>query len=136
MLKAMFAAVAVAAAVMVSPAGIKPAEAVPAVKPDVAKTSLKVDVRKRRGYRGFKRYRGRGFRRYRGVRRFHRGRRYGRRFYRHRRFRPYRYYYGVPYAGYYYGYGSSCRWLKRRAIITGSSYWWRRYHACRYGYYY
>jgi hypothetical protein len=24
--------------------------------------------------------------------------------------------------------------LRRRAIVTGSHYWWRRYHACRYGY--
>jgi len=34
---------------------------------------------------------------------------------------------------YYYG-GDGCYWLKRRAIVTGSHYWWRRYHACRYGY--
>jgi hypothetical protein len=30
-----------------------------------------------------------------------------------------------------YGYYDECRWLKRRAIHTGSSYWWSRYHACR-----
>jgi hypothetical protein len=34
---------------------------------------------------------------------------------------------------YYYG-GDGCYWLRRRAIVTGSHYWWRRYHACRYGY--
>jgi hypothetical protein len=29
-----------------------------------------------------------------------------------------------------YGY-DDCRWLRRRAIHTGSSYWWSRYHDCR-----
>ena len=29
-----------------------------------------------------------------------------------------------------YGYVSDCDWLRRRAIATGSSYWWRRYRAC------
>jgi len=33
----------------------------------------------------------------------------------------------------YYGYGN-CYWLKRRAIITGSRYWWSRYKDCV-GYY-
>lgn len=38
-------------------------------------------------------------------------------------------YYG---ASYYsdYGYGSDCGWLRRRAVNTGSSYWWRRYEQC------
>ncbi len=44
---------------------------------------------------------------------------------------------GSPYYGAYsgngYGYNSSCRWLKRKAIHTGSSYWWRRYEYCIYG---
>ena len=35
---------------------------------------------------------------------------------------------------YPYYYGEGCYWLKRRAIITGSHFWWRRYYACRYGY--
>jgi hypothetical protein len=43
--------------------------------------------------------------------------------------------YGVPFVYGYYGYGNSCYWLKRRAIRTGSHYWWRRYRACRYGWY-
>jgi hypothetical protein len=30
--------------------------------------------------------------------------------------------------GYYYG---DCAWLYRRAVTTGSSYWWRRYRLCR-----
>ena len=33
-----------------------------------------------------------------------------------------------------YGYGSSCYWLRRQAIVTGSPYWWSRYQACV-GYY-
>jgi hypothetical protein len=33
----------------------------------------------------------------------------------------------------YYGYGD-CYWLKRKAIITGSPYWWARYENCV-GYY-
>ena len=35
---------------------------------------------------------------------------------------------------YPYTYGDGCYWLRRRAIYTGSSYWWRRYYACRHGY--
>lgn len=53
--------------------------------------------------------------------------------------RPWRPYYGgtrylwggLPfyfYDGYYYG---DCRWLRRRAEATGSSYWWTRYRQCR-----
>lgn len=32
------------------------------------------------------------------------------------------------YDGYYHG---DCGWLHRRAIATGSRYWWRRYRLCR-----
>ena len=32
------------------------------------------------------------------------------------------------YNGYYYG---DCGWLRRRAVATGSSYWWDRYRLCR-----
>ena len=39
--------------------------------------------------------------------------------------------FGAPY---YYGnsyyYGSNCDWLYRRAVRTGSKYWWRRYRNC------
>lgn len=35
------------------------------------------------------------------------------------------------YDGYYYG---DCAWLRRKAIATGSRYWWRRYRLCREGY--
>jgi hypothetical protein len=34
------------------------------------------------------------------------------------------------YVGPSYGYSSDCAWLRRRAVATGSSYWWRRYRAC------
>ena len=30
----------------------------------------------------------------------------------------------------YTTYGDDCYWLRRQAIITGSSYWWDRYNAC------
>jgi hypothetical protein len=30
--------------------------------------------------------------------------------------------------GYYYG---NCQWLRRRALATGSQYWWSRYRRCR-----
>jgi hypothetical protein len=36
---------------------------------------------------------------------------------------------------YPYAYDGDCYWLRRRALNTGSSYWWRRYYACRHGYY-
>ncbi len=29
-----------------------------------------------------------------------------------------------------FGYRGDCRWLRRRAIETGSRYWWRRYRDC------
>jgi hypothetical protein len=43
---------------------------------------------------------------------------------------------GAPlaYGAYYYGYGG-CRWLRIRALETGSGYWWARYEACLNGYY-
>jgi hypothetical protein len=41
---------------------------------------------------------------------------------------------GVPYVYGYTSYG--CDWLYRRALVTGSPYWWNRYYACRDGDYY
>ncbi len=32
------------------------------------------------------------------------------------------------YDGYYHG---DCAWVRRKAISTGSAYWWRRYRQCR-----
>ncbi len=61
--------------------------------------------------------------------RFHAGSRSrGRHVYRH--FRRHRHIYiGPPliYGTYYY---SECNWLRRRALRTGSPYWWDRYYAC------
>ncbi len=38
---------------------------------------------------------------------------------------------GVPLGVYgAYAYSSSCDWLYRKAVITGSRYWWYRYEAC------
>jgi len=31
-----------------------------------------------------------------------------------------------------YGYYGDCGWLRHRAAVTGSRYWWRRYQACLY----
>ena len=55
--------------------------------------------------------------------------------FRHRGFYPYGFGY-FPYYAYYGGYGGygDCGWLRRRAIETGSPYWWRRYEDCRYDY--
>ena len=36
--------------------------------------------------------------------------------------------YGYPYD--YYAYSDSCARLHRRALATGSSYWWNRYYDC------
>lgn len=56
----------------------------------------------------------------------HRGR------HRYSRHRGLRIYLGPGY-GYYDGdYDYSCEWLRRRAIQTGSSYWWRRFRDCVY----
>ena len=60
--------------------------------------------------------------------RFHHGHRHAHRFH-HRRFLV-----AVPFAAYgYYAY-DGCEWLRRKALYTGSSYWWNRYNACLYGY--
>jgi hypothetical protein len=37
------------------------------------------------------------------------------------------YYYGDDYGGY----SRNCDWLYRKAIATGSDYWWQRYQVCR-----
>jgi hypothetical protein len=96
-----------------------------------------------RGFRRGRVVRGRGFRRGRVVRGrgIRRGRvagyrRYGKRRYRPRPYRRLRrYYYG--YAPYVVGayYSGPCTWLRRRAYLTGSPYWWDRYYRCRYDYY-
>jgi hypothetical protein len=37
------------------------------------------------------------------------------------------------YYGSYY-YADPCYWLTRRAVLTGSLYWWDRYYSCLSGY--
>jgi hypothetical protein len=63
----------------------------------------------------------------------------GKHHHRHKFARHHKYrFVGVPLA--YYGYSNyayldnSCYWLRRRALDTGSSYWWNRYYACIDGY--
>jgi len=60
------------------------------------------------------------------------------RFYKHRYRRHYHYYprryhrrWRGPRFAIYVG-SPRCSWLRRRAILTGSRYWWRRYYRCRY----
>jgi hypothetical protein len=71
---------------------------------------------------------------------FHSGHRFSGHFaprhFHHRHFH-HRHFHGGPvflygYDGYY---GDGCYWLRRRAVYTGSAYWWRRYRACLAGYY-
>ena len=37
--------------------------------------------------------------------------------------------YPAFYGGDYY-YGGGCGWLHRKAVVTGSPYWWSRYETC------
>ena len=54
---------------------------------------------------------------------------------RHRHFRR-AFVVGAPlYGAYAYSYGGGCRWLRYRALETGSRYWWSRYYDCVNGYY-
>lgn len=70
-----------------------------------------------------------------GGKHWHGGRGHRHHKHRHRRIYGYYPYYGAAYyGGYGYGYGD-CGWLRRKAIRTGSSYWWRRYESCVAGYY-
>ena len=58
----------------------------------------------------------------------HRHRHHSRRFY-GGGYGYYPYYGAAYYDGYYSGYGD-CSWLRRKAVRTGSSYWWSRYEQC------
>jgi len=135
-----------AAALLFTGAVPRPAEALPISKPAISKDSGVTLVRRgghRGGFRGFRgggrafRGGGRAFRGFRG----HAGPRFrgrigrphfrGRKHHRGRR-RYYPRYYGyVPYSyDYYYYDDDSCAWLRRKALRTGSRYWWRRYRRC------
>jgi len=52
----------------------------------------------------------------------------------HNRFVRNRFFFAGGWWPYYYDYGYNCWWLRRKAVITGSPYWWRRYDLCV-GYY-
>jgi hypothetical protein len=55
----------------------------------------------------------------------------------HRHYYQRRFFIGAPLAFGFYGYAyysGSCRWLRSRALYTGSPYWWDRYEACINGY--
>ena len=48
-----------------------------------------------------------------------------------RHFRRGAFFVGAPIYTYGYAYGGGCAWLRHRALVTGSPYWWRRYRWCR-----
>jgi hypothetical protein len=79
-----------------------------------------------------------GFRSFGGghVHRFHGHRFHGHAFRHHRHHRHFRHRHLFVAAPLVYGYYSydDCAWLRRRAVYTGSAYWWDRYNACLYGY--
>jgi hypothetical protein len=83
--------------------------------------------------RGDRRFSGRDFDRQhfdRGGRR-HAGRDHDGRHWKHRhRHRDRFFFYGAPYWAYGVYAGGGCHYLYRRAIATGSPYWWSRYHDC------
>ena len=155
--RTLIVACAVAGGLFAALAAPPPAQALPSVNLSIEKNTDAVTPVARRGRGGFRRGRGMGRRSFGGrrgarVRGYRRGRvargrgirrgrvagyrRYGKRRYRGRRYRRLRrYYYG--YAPYVVGayYRGPCTWLRRRAYLTGSPYWWSRYYSCRDSYY-
>ncbi len=125
MLRSVFLAVAVAGLLVghTAPASANAALA-GATKSPAAANSVVTEVRRRGGRsfgRGVRSFRGGHIHRHRGVHRHWRG---------HRRWRRGGIYFGAPYVIYRsYGYGR-CGWLRRKAVRTGSHYWWRRYRRC------
>ncbi len=131
MRKSFFAMLAVTAGLAMTGLTTAPANALPVSKSAVSTQSDVIQVGRGEG-RGFGMHRGggRGFYHGGGFRNrgWHRGGGW-----RHRGWRGSRIIIGPSY-GYRYGhgYGRGCHWLKRKAIVTGSRYWWRRYNQCRY----
>lgn len=128
-MKLKFLPLAAAAALLFAASPGPQAEAaaakVPALK---AENSNIIEVRKRghHFYRGYRSHRPRFHHRH-----YHRPRFV----HRHRHWHRHRWHRGPRFA-IYIGGGPRCSWLRRRAIITGSYYWWRRYRACRAGWWY
>jgi hypothetical protein len=58
--------------------------------------------------------------------------------YRYGKYPYYRRYNSYPwYGASLYNYGAGCGWIYRKALSTGSDYWWDRYYRCaRYSRYY
>lgn len=116
MSKLKFGLLAIAASFMFQGAAVQPASALPSQKPTIAaKSDVTLAGRRHHHHR----FHGGGFRRH----GFYGGHGFHRRHYYRPRF------YVAP----VYGYNSGCRWMKRKALYTGSSYWWRRYQHCRRG---
>lgn len=114
MRKLSFAMLALAAGLAVQAMAPGAAQAMPAGKAATAAAHQKggadvIQVGRRGGH-----FRGGGFRRHgfghHGFRRHHFGSRI-----------------------YLYNGGGGCYWLKKKALWTGSRYWWHRYNQCRYG---
>lgn len=115
-------AAATAFLVMASPA---PNAGAAAAKLPLLKTDSSHVVEVRRGHRDFRR--GHAYR-HSHVRRH----RYVRPHYVHpRRYHVRRWHRGPRFSIYIGPRFRSCAWLRHRAIVTGSRYWWRRYRWCR-----
>lgn len=108
------------AAVLAAAGGVGSAQALPAAKAagaGQAATNAETNIVQIR----------RGGRHFRGGRHHFRGGMH------HRRWgRPHLRRHWGPSIRFYGGY-NRCGGLRQRAIYSGSSYWWRRYNACRYG---
>lgn len=118
MLKHVLAAVAIGCAALTFSAAGSPSSALSLPELQNADSGVTLVRRGHRGSRGH-----RGFRGHRAFRHGHQGFRHGRRFHGG-------IFIGPPlFHGYYYRGG--CGWLRRRALVTGSPYWWRRYRLCR-----
>lgn len=104
---------ALAASFMFQGAAVQPASAMPAYKPQITADHGATLVNQR----------------------FHGGHRFGgvrhQRFYGGHHFRRHHFYGPRFYIAPVYSRHSSCHWLKRKALYTGSHYWWRRYQHCR-----
>ncbi|MEQ1717587.1 MAG: hypothetical protein ABL907_16685 [Hyphomicrobium sp.] len=119
MSKLKFAILALGAGFLFQGAAVQTANAMPAAKAAASlhseKSSNVVQVRHGSG-------------RHIGVHRGFDSRHFGgRRHFRHHSYGPRIYLYSGS------GYRNGCYTLKRRALNTGSRYWWRRYQACRNG---
>jgi len=113
MLKLMLAVSALAAALAIPVAPVQ-AVTLPQIERPQSET---ITVGRRGHFRHRHHFHGPRFHRYRhhGFRRFHYG------------------FIGGPVYFHRYHYRGGCGWLRRRALITGSPYWWHRYRACRHG---